>query len=167
MSCLGVLFSLDAIEVEKLKSFDTDEARLDYLQEEIETLYFKEFPERIAELDKSWDALHRCLTDGKLLYTNGVYPLSHVILGGEILYYSGDYIMTLKTPLQVKDIAMAIERLTEADFQAGYNLIDTDDYGFALTEDDFGYTWAWFEGSKDFWQLAKSEGRFVLFTVDQ
>jgi len=167
MSCLGVLFSLDASEVEKLKSFDSDEDRLDYLQEELEDVYFKQYPNRIAELDKSWDALHRCLTDGKLEYSNGIYPLNHVILGGEILYYSGDYIMTLKTPQQVREIATAVQNISEAELRRGYYTIDCHDYGFPLTEDDFNYTWAWFEGSIAFWKLAMEEGRYVLFTVDQ
>lgn len=71
---LGVLFSLDESEVEKLKSFETDEERLVYLQEEIEENYFEDYPQRVAELDKAWDALHRSLTDGKLEYTNGTFP---------------------------------------------------------------------------------------------
>ena len=65
MSCLGVLFSLDEKEVEKLKSYDADSERLEYLQHSIEEIYFEKFPDRIAELDKSWDGLHRSLTDGK------------------------------------------------------------------------------------------------------
>jgi len=53
MSCLGVLFSLDEKEVEKLKSYDADSERLEYLQHGIEEIYFEKFPDRIAELDKS------------------------------------------------------------------------------------------------------------------
>lgn len=103
MSCLGVLFSLEKKEIDKLKSFESDKERLDYLHQEIEETYFREYPGRVAELDKSWDALHRSLTDGKLEFTNGIFPLSHVVLGGDILYTSGDYIMTLKSPDRVKE----------------------------------------------------------------
>ncbi len=37
----------------------------------------------------------------------------------------------------------------------------------ALTEEDFGYTWEWFQGVRDLYQRAATEGRFVLFTADQ
>jgi hypothetical protein len=167
MSCLGVLFSLDKMEVDKFKSFSTDEEKLDYLQEEIEKIYFEQKPEHVAELDKSWDALHRSLTDGKLEYTNGQFPFNHVILGGEILYTAGDYILTLKTPEQVKEIAIAIEQLEKNALRDGYRKIDEDDYGSPLTEEDFEYTWEWMERTKDFWTTAAANNRHVLFTVDQ
>jgi Domain of unknown function (DUF1877) len=167
MSCLGVLFSLDEKEVEKLKKFKSDEDRLQYLQEEIEETHFEKFAERVAELDKSWDALHRSLTDGKLEYTNGEFPLSHVILGGEIIYFEDDYIMSLKTPEQVKQIALKVNNVDEKYLKNGYDKIDVVEYGLELTDDDFNYTWIWFDGSKEFWKLAADENRYVLFTADQ
>lgn len=69
MSCLGVLFSLDKESVDKLKSFESDEERLDHLQMEIEEEYFNKYPDKLCELDKAWDAIHRTLTDGKLEWT--------------------------------------------------------------------------------------------------
>jgi hypothetical protein len=167
MSCLGVLFSLDKSEVDKLKAFTSDKDRLEYLQEEIEETYFDKYPERVAELDKSWDALHRSLTNGKLEYTNGVFPLSHVVLGGELLYYEGDYIMSLKTPDEVKQITSAVEKIDEDYLKKGYQKIDANDYGFPLTDEDFEYTWNWLDGAKEFWRLAAMENRYVLFTADQ
>lgn len=167
MACLGVLFSIDEKTVKKLKAFKTDEKRLEYLQEEIEEVFFEQYPEKVAELDKSWDAIHRCLTDGKLEWENGEYPLNHVILGGELLYHEEDYIMSLKTPNQVQDIANIIDKVTEELLKAGYNKIDTTDYGFELTEADFIYTLDWFKDSIDFWKQAAKEKRYVLFTADQ
>lgn len=167
MSCLGVLFSLSQSEVDKLKSFTNDEDRLDYLQEEIEETYFDEYSQFVAELDKSWDALHRSLTDGRLTYSNGTFPLSHVILGGDILYTRGDYIMTLKTPEQVRAIASTLENVDRDILKQGYYRINENDYGFPLTDEDFEYTWDWLEQSKGFWKLAAEKNRYVLFTVDQ
>jgi len=167
MAYLGVLFSLSKAEVQKLKSFSSDEDRLDYLQEEIEESYFENSPERLAELDKSWDALHRSLTDGKLEWDNGTFPLNHTILGGELIYHKQDYIMSLKTPDQVKAIFSEIKNITESKLRNGYNKIDPKDYGFALTDEDFEYTWDWFKQSVDFWEKSNSENRYVLFTADQ
>jgi Domain of unknown function (DUF1877) len=140
MSCLGVLFSLSEKEVIKLKSFNSDEERLDYLQTEIEEIYFDKYPERIAELDKAWDAIHRSLTDGKLGYSNGNFPLNHVVLGGETLYFEDDYIMSLKTPQQVKQIAQSLIRFDETSLNVGYKKIPEIDYGFSTSDEDFEYT---------------------------
>ena len=169
MSCLGVLFSLSEKEVKKLKSYKSDTKRLEYLQEDVEETYFEKFPERVAELDKSWDGLHRSLTDGKYDWNNGKFPLNHVILGGELLYKKDDYIMSLKTPEEVVEIAKAVETITEEDLRNGYNQIlsDDEDYAEFLSEEDFQYTWEWFNKSKEFWKLAAKENRYVLFTADQ
>ncbi len=167
MASLGVLFSIDEQEVLKLKSLQTDEERLEFVQENIEEIYFDQFPERKAELVQSWDALHRSLTDGKLEYTNGAFPLNHTIVGGEKVYNGDDYIMTLKTPEQVRLIAIEILKIDRDTLRKGYERIDEEDYGTSLTEEDFEFTWDWFELSKDFWRLAAKENRFVLFTVDQ
>lgn len=167
MASLGVLFSLDEKLVSKLKSFESDEDRLDFLQEDIEENIMTNQPGRFAELDKSWDALHRSLTDGKLEWTNGDFPLNHIILGGELIYHKEDYIMSLKTPEQVEKIAAAVSTISKEDLRKGYNKIDSENYGFDLTEDDFEYTWTWFQDSFAFWKNAASEKLFVLFTVDQ
>jgi hypothetical protein len=167
MPCLGVLFSLDEAATSKLKSFSTDEDQLVFVQEEIESIYFDEFPQRMAELVQSWDALHRSLTDGKLAYTNGTFPLNHVILGGEKVYNSEDYIMTLKTPQQVKEIATEIIKIGKDNLKSRYYKIDEADYELPLTDEDFEFTWEWFDLSREFWKLASEENRFVLFTADQ
>jgi hypothetical protein len=167
MAFLGVLFSLDEKTVSKLKSFKSDEDRLEFLQEDIEESIMENEPERFAEFDKSWDALHRSLTDGKFEWKNGTFPLNHVILGGQQIYHEDDYIMSLKTPEQVKQIAEAVVAISEEDLRKGYNKINSNDYGFDLTDEDFEYTWTWFQDSLDFWKKAASENRFVLFTADQ
>ena len=86
MACLGVHFALTPDEVTKLKSYEADSERLDFLCEEIEETYFKEYPEYVAETDKSWDAMHRLLSDGELSYYDGPEPLRLVVIGGEPIY---------------------------------------------------------------------------------
>jgi hypothetical protein len=161
------LFSLSKEEVDKLKSLGTDVERLDYLQEEIEQVYFDDYAERVAELDKAWDAIHRSLTDGKLEWNNGEFPLNHVVIGGEILYDGDDYIMTLKSPEQVEKIAEEISQITVDKFRIGYNRINKSDYGMPPSDEDFEYTWEWMSNSIGFWQRAADENRFVLFTAEQ
>lgn len=167
MGCRGVLFSLTEEQVDTLKSFGTDTERLDYVQDEIEEQFFEAEPDHKVETDKAWDAIHRALTDGKLGYDNGNFPLNMVILGGEALYSADDYIMSLKTPEKVKAVAEAIHNVTEEVLRRGYFKINAEDYGFPLTDEDFAYTWKWFSALKPFYRDAAAEKRYVLFTADQ
>jgi hypothetical protein len=167
MSCLGVHYALTEKDANHLRSLPSEEARLEYVQEVIEEDYFESQPEWKAETDKSWDALHRLLTDGELSYEGGEYPLNHTVLAGELLYTQPDYIMSLKTPQQVRDVASALSRLSEDEFRRRYFAIDADSYGFAVSDEDFSYTWHWFHGVRDLYGNAATDGRYILFTADQ
>jgi Domain of unknown function (DUF1877) len=167
MGCLGVHFALNENEVFALKSQPSDAARLDYLQEEIEETYFGAHRDWLAESDKAWDAIHRTLTDGKIAWDNGEFPLSHVILGGDVIYELDDYIMSLKTPWEVKVIADALREVTEEAFRQQYYAIDQKDYGVAVREEDYEYTWLWFQRVRDLYYRAADAGRHVLFTASQ
>lgn len=167
MACLGVHFALSADDAASLLSKPTDEERLTLIQEDIEERYFEDPRTYIAESDKAWDAMHRALSDGLLTYDGGQYPLNHVVLGGQSLYGQDDYIISLKTPQQVKDVASATASITLERFRELYNAIDADNYGFDLTDEDFQYTWEWFHNVRALYQTAASEGRYVLFTADQ
>ena len=167
MSCLGVHFALTQDDALALEAIGNDDDRLEHLTEEIEERYFKEAEAYVAESDKSWDAMHRVLSDGTLSRSGGAYPLNHAVLGGTSLYAADDYIMSLKTPAQVRDIAAALAPIDEAEFRRLYNSIDPEDYDGDVSNDDFEYTWGWFVGVRDLYAKASAEGRFVLFTADQ
>jgi hypothetical protein len=166
MGCLGVHFALTEDEAKKLKSFRNDADRLNYLQEELEDSYFSDHPDLMAESDKAWDAIHRSLTNGKLTYDrNG--PLSLVVLGGEPLYYETNYIMSLKTPAEVESVASAIDNVTKEKLRAGYDRILDKDYGFPKSNEDFDYTWEWFQGVAEPYKKAAEAKRYVLFSASQ
>src|SRR5690349_1940245 len=117
MGCLGVHFALTGEEVETLRSLPDDAARLDHLQSVIEEEYLAKHRELTAESDKAWDAMHRALTDGKLTWDGGEPPLNLAVLGGELLYDEDDYIMSLKTPIEVADVAVALRNIDEPEFR--------------------------------------------------
>lgn len=89
------------------------------------------------------------------------------MLAGELLYTGNDYIMSLKTPAQVRDIAAALEALTEDEFRRRYFAIDQNDYDMDLDEDDFGYSWESFKDVRTLYRRAATLARHVLFTADQ
>jgi hypothetical protein len=166
LSCLGLHFALTEDHVSKLRSTEDESQRLEYVQA-IERELLSGEKLHAAESDKSWDALHRLLADGSLDWEGGTYPLNHVVLGGELLYTDDDYIMSLKRPEQVKDIADALSALDSDEFRDRYYRIDQDDYDAELSDDDLEYTWSWFTGIRDLYVRAAKDGRYVLFTADQ
>ena len=97
MSCLGVLFAVPEDVVRKLGDMLLEE-RPEYISEELEEEYFEEYPERTYELDKSWDAMHRLLTDGTLSF-GGEEPLAKLCLA--VRYFISMKI-TMTTSLQLK-----------------------------------------------------------------
>lgn len=164
---LGVHFALTESDVKELRAFDEEDDRLTFVTDVLEERYFEDDKTYVGESDKAWDAMHRALADGKLTWDGGAYPLNHTVLAGEILYTGDDYIMSLKTPAQAKDIAAALDKLTEQAFRRRYDAIDAADYDGELDDEDFAYTWTWFQTVRDLYRRAAQEGRYVLFTADQ
>ena len=111
--------------------------------------------------------MHRTLADGQLTWDGGEYPLNHVVLGGEILYTESDFIMVLKSPQQVRDVAAALPGISQDEFRRRYLAVDSNSYSLPLCDEDFKYTWHWFQNVREFWLLAAAENRYVLFTADQ
>jgi hypothetical protein len=167
MACRGVHFALTDGELAQILACEDAHERLQMLQEEIEERLFAEAPDRVCETDKAWDAIHRALTDGSLSSGTEDQAASTAILGGRSLYDGEDYIMSLKTPEQVRRIAAHLGSVSEQDLRQGYERIDPADYGGEIGERDFGYTWEWFQGLQDFYRRAAGAGYHVLFTVDQ
>ena len=171
MSCLGVLFAIDGQMEQKLLGIDRSEV-VDFLQEEIEEVFFTEYPDMKAELDKSWDAIHRAFSNSTMTFEKkGDYPLNHVILGASVVYGDGededDYVITINPPEIVKDVYEALSSLTESGFREKYFSIDPDEYGFPLTDEDFGYSWEYLESTLPFWKSAAEANKYVVFSVDQ
>lgn len=167
MSCLGVHFALTTPEIEQLRAIASEEDRIECLRSIIEPHYFDQNEMWLVESGKSWDAIHRALTDGQLEEDGGTYPLNHAILGGEALCSGFDYIMSYKTPAQVVEIAMALAGITEEEFRERYLTIDREDYAEPLSEEDLAHSWEGFQAVREFYLRAASETRGVLFTVDQ
>jgi len=166
MGCLGLHFSLDSDQVAALTAVPEDQ-RVEFVQERFEEELWSADRSRAQETDKAWDAIHRSLTDGALAWRNGSYPLNHTILAGKLLYRGSDYILSLKSPQQVRDIAGALRGITRDRLRRGYERIDSGEYGYPLEDEDFEYTWRWFEKLVDFYCRAASAGHAVLFTADQ
>ena len=169
MACRGVHFALEPNDVAKLRAAGGNDEVVDIVFEEFEAQWDGEW---LCQTDKAWDAIHRCLTDG-LLETDGEpYPLALSILGGEQLYqsdspYSQEYFICLVDESQVSDVAEALGAITKEEFRKRYFDLDPEQYDGDIGEEDWEYTWNWFEPLATFFAKAAEAGRAVLFTVDQ
>lgn len=109
MACRGVHFAIDKEQYEKLLSAKSDEEWLD-------------------ETDKAWDAIHRCLTNGKLEWDSGEFPLNAVIIGGEQLHEGDSYIISAVSPEEIPMAATALNVIDESVFKCGYEKIYQSNY---------------------------------------
>src|SRR5262245_9401171 len=163
MSTLGVHFAVTPAQARALLAAKSDR-KLMGLIEEIEGAWEEPFT---VESDKAWDAIHRCLTDGSLLYVSGKYPLNHCICGGRQLYRGRDYTVSFVSARQVKDVAEALSKITKAWLRRRYLALDPEEYNeVEIGDEDFGYTWANFLDVRRFYKKAARAGRAVIFTVD-
>ena len=158
---LGVHFAIDEPTADRLRTAaDDDEVAL--LVEEIEN---EMLGVDHCDTDKAWDAIHRSLTDGRLEFENGDYPLNAAILGGVQLHEGDDYIVSLLSPGQVRDVATAVEAISREALETGYRLIDPEDYGPNFGNEDFEYTWSNFGDLVEFFRQSAVNHMHVIFTV--
>jgi hypothetical protein len=162
---LGVHFALSAADCKKLRGLKDPDERLALIYEDLEEKYLAS-DKWSFQLDKAWDALHRSLTDGRLLYGKGPFPLAYAILGGEQLEVGKNGSACLLTPEQVTAVATALADVTEPWLRKRYFAIDAEKYGSPVSEEDFEYTWSSFQGLPAFFSRAAAAKRAVLFSVD-
>jgi hypothetical protein len=164
---LGVHFAINAEQAKRLLAAAENEDSDDDVMEVVEELEEDDWDDQfVAETDKAWDAIHRCLTDGSLKFEATNAPLSMCIFGAKSLCSSGDYFVEFKSSDQVKFIAKAINAVTREWLKERYwNL--PDDYQGEKNADDWEYTWQNFAQLQSFFQKAAAANRAVIFTVDQ
>jgi hypothetical protein len=165
MACRGVHFAITDIDLNALRGAGSDDALIEIVQEDIESRWEKEAG-FVCETDKAWDAIHRCLTDGRLTFDSGTEPLRLCILGGEQLYSGDDYIVSLVTHEKLRPLADALAQVTPELVGLRYSQLP-DDYAMEKSREDCQYTWDWFSDLPGFFDRAEKSGRHVIFTVDQ
>lgn len=169
MACRGVYFALTDEDTKKLLDAKDDDAVMQVIQEDIEERWDKDW---LCEVDKSWDAMHRCLTNGSL-NCKGTDPLEKCVLGGKQLHKGNQYIVSFLSPEDVAAISQALEKINKEWFRKKYFglkkkflCFDTSDYS-PISEEDFEYTWDYFEETREFYKKTASAKRSSIFTVDQ
>lgn len=174
MACLGTHFAITEEVAARLNNDRPPNnndilAFIEYLEDQYKALRAERW---IAPTEKAWDAIHRCLTDGKLEL--GTTPAHLCILGSTERFWIRredgqlEYIVNLLAPDNVRRVADAIRGIDQAEMHRGYDNIDPDSfYRLNMSEEDFEYTWDNFQRLQAFFQRAADAGRWVVFRVDQ
>jgi hypothetical protein len=160
---LGVHFALGKRDLARVLAVEAPEALVELITEELEERYLAS-GRWAFQSDKAWDGLHRCLTDGRLLYATGPFPRAYAVLGGEPLDAGDDFTACLARPPQVAAASAALATLDESWLRARYDRLPRT-YG-ARSDEDFAYLWTNFVGSRRFLARAARAGRATLFTTD-
>lgn len=163
MACRGVFFALTEVQAYKIlaaANAESDEQVMDMV-EEIEELWDEE---NLLQIDKAWEAIHRCLSDGTTNFDGGSYPLNVCILGGAQLYGKDDYIVNYVRPIAVKEVATALAQLFRSWFDEKYWNLPKD---YRKDEEDLEYSWEHFPSMTKFFEHAARHDKSVIFTVDQ
>jgi hypothetical protein len=120
----------------------------------------------VQSTDRAWDAIHRCLTDGRLEHG---YDVEHscVLGSGEFGYDSEDWIINVLDADEVREAAEYLRGIGEAELRQRYAAIDPASYCFRKSPEDFESTRHWFAQLRAFYQRAAEAGRWVVFLADQ
>ena len=129
MACLGIHFAITADAVERLTRnwpppHDEATDRLSDMDGQFDVLRAEGWLEMT---DHAWDAIHRCLTNGKLELGNT--PRHLCVLGAtERLWIRREdgqleYIVNLLEPGDVRRVAEAIRAVDQAEMRRGYDCL--------------------------------------------
>ena len=163
MACRGYFLALDEPCTARLLAEDGNDQRL---VEVIQELDMTDAPDECG-VDKAWDGIHRCLTEGQLGGEDGSYPLNAVVLGGLPLHEGEDYVVSYNTPAEVREVAAALATLDLEPFLARYSALDPDDYGAAIDQVGLDYLTYYLREITAFYQRAAQAGWATVFVVDQ
>ncbi|MEI2652412.1 MAG: DUF1877 family protein [Microthrixaceae bacterium] len=162
MAGRGVLFAIGDGDVAALLGADGHAEVVKYVKGTIQERWEKDF---VAETDKAWYTIHMCVAGAALDESEA--PESRAIFGRRTLTTEDDRTVAFTPADEVAATAAALAAIDSDTLRAQYDLIDPETYAWAdLSDDDFKYTWVYFEAARSLWQKAADAGRAVIFTVD-
>lgn len=170
MACRGVFFAITEDQKSQLLSASSDEERLSIILNDIEEQWDENW---LAEMDKAWDAVHRCITDGTLK-CRGKHPMEKCVLGGVQLYKRSDWIISFIECEELDELIPPLKEIQKEEFRKKYfalkktqKLFGPQPYEGPHGEEDFEYSWAYFEEMRNIFVKANQGNRHIIFTVDQ
>lgn len=166
MACRGYFLAIDEPTSARLLAANGNDRRVIEVIKELDMTDATDATDECG-VDKAWDGIHRCLTEGELGSEDGTYPLNAVVLGGLHLHQGGSYVVSYNTPAEVREVAAALATLDLAPFLARYWALDPDDYGALIDEDGLDYLTSYLGKITAFYQRAAQASWASVFVADQ
>ena|ERR1035437_496465 len=167
MACRGIFYAITSKETKHLLALIGDD---DAMSDAANMLYSEEREASgfQAGVDKAWDAMHRCLGNGLLNdIGKGTTALSRFVLGGRNLYQGISYIICFLSAEEVKEVADAAESVTKKWMRDRYFKQVPQEFDRKWHEQDWEYTWSYFEATRKVFENARHAGRAIVFLTDQ
>jgi hypothetical protein len=120
---------------------------------------------RVLDSGTTWEAIHRCLTEGELDPAAGDFPLNHAILGGKQLYKGTDSTAVLVRPDMTRFIANALEELEEEELRPKFFTLANGSYKQPVDEKHFMLMWRMIQDLRIFFDAAAENLEAVVFTA--
>jgi uncharacterized protein DUF1877 len=111
MARRGTFYAVTPDEAERFLSLVGDDAAL---VKEAQGLFSfeRQRAHLITPVDKTWDPMHRCLTDGTIRgLGKGASPLALCVLGGKSLHVGEEMILCLVGVDQVGEVSRALDEI--------------------------------------------------------
>jgi hypothetical protein len=161
---LGFHIALTREHAKRLHAIQ-DDSSLKTFSDELQSSAEMKKKGRVIETGRTWDAIHRCLTDGELDPTGGDFPLNHVVLGGKHLHQGDGYTAVFIRPDMTPFIAEALGDVKQKDFREKFDALGSS-YTGGRSEKDFGEVWRQLQRLRVFFEDCSQNREAVMFTAD-
>lgn len=163
MGMIGNLFRLTAEDLELILKDSS------LLEEKVYTLGDK-YKDDLLDIDKTWEAIFYLLTGHPVAeMEDAKVPLSWVLFSGQMVdegqdmgYGPTQYL----TAVQVKQLNLALDKITREDIKAKYDGKKMNDLGIYPEvwdqPESLEYVLDYFDQLKDFYKIAESENKCVI-----
>jgi Domain of unknown function (DUF1877) len=119
--------------------------------------------DQILENKRTWDAIHRALTEGELDPQGGEMPLNHVILGGKPVNAGEDYFAAVVRPDLTPFLSEALHDMKESDFRQKYFALQNTSYSQPINEKEYALVWHQVQEIRSFLEFCSEERFAILF----
>jgi hypothetical protein len=166
MSRRGTFYAITHDEAERLMSLVGNDAEL--AKEALELYSFeRQRAHFITPVDKTWDPIHRCLTDGTVRgLGSGTTAHAWCVLGGKSLHGGDGLIVCYVAPEQVPEVAKALDDVEIQWFVNRFSNLPSTGYSGPITNEEFQFVWEYFTSVRNLYSKAAEANRAVVFVAD-
>jgi hypothetical protein len=166
MSRRGTFYAITPDEAERLLSLVGNDSALAKESQELFS-FERQRAHFITPVDKTWDPMHRCLTDGTIRgLGKGATPLALCVLGGRSLHGGDELIVCFTAPEQVPQVSQALDEIEIQWFVSRFTNLPSTGYSGPINNEEFQFLWEYFTSVRNLYSKAAEANRAVVFVAD-